>query len=1831
MKNFKRILASVLAVMFVVTGMVMGISARTSDVWYQDAVDYLDGLTISGIGATGSEPATREEFVTWISKIESHQLVESAWNNHKYETIATSVFNDVDDSAYKGAIGYAVNREFIQGYGDDTFAPKATIKLAEAAAVIVRLMGYQSRVNGDDWAYNNMQVANSYCHAFDATFLSETGTYDPNYELTKGEAAYLLYTVMNGAISEAVYADDVVDATEQEQLIWTNQGVDLGAWFEKSGKALAKATFVVTKTPYFYAKTNFALTGLEDNTAFSLRRLDAYLAGATYASLYQDTYLHSTRGNLNPTGDVELVNVKTGYTLTVPATVFATLVQTAAGANASENPLNFAERGTAVTVFASKDNRAVLCDTGDFTTATGTEVVDFKINATVASDSYIAATAQAVAATGTWTSNSYYVGWNAQSLAAASNAAYARMSTTLVGWKDVKKTGSTVTAGTIVIGDAEYKVGGDGLKVYTTSDIANGFTTEKTVVSVVGYAGDKVYAGAKFDDNQKAILLASDTAADYGQYFDTTDVNTVATTFVLTKDVPNFVAYELKVKGGAFVSSYKLALQSEFVQDGYFDKDYVDLTKPLTVDQAYQLILSPAQGECNVVFTDTNGDGKYDIAVVTESTRALYFEGVNEHSTDIGGAGYIGGQGDSTHVVYDSFGNYITAVQGTKGNSMGGLVVDKVVATGGTSGTGTDAWNVYNAAASNKVQLVVIGSEERYYSGPDDTMQYGVKTQFPYKVVDVATLTTAYIEKVNTKTTTVGGKTCYALTVVNTSGEASVIYVPTANAVSEQITLDITLDGITSSVVFNSGKELLSFVTDHATGTEVGTVVSGAWMAGHTVKYVVDANNVAWCMVDTVVKDAVKGYVIGATQAEGTTDTGIYKVSVVSSAVNKEFDSNVYTTIDDTATAADLGAFAKTFLGSLRTYGGIANTATVFSAYGSSALVTNPTITVMRITDSFNKYFGTTTTYNNGVFKGISGNCGLTGVRYSVDGTNYGANILSAALGGVDVVDWTYTSLGNGGAQQSEFFKESTYISYADYMTYVDPAYMGFVDVTTDVATLQATAWNEATLGILYTDTDVTTKVDYLADTYDNTATYYTVFFDPQNVSFDLFFAPVVAEGTVGTTANVPYAKLFSLTAGISYVDTDGDSTKDTYRYLTGVNKFEVGSAVKELEVKASATAVWDYSPATYTLVNNILVNKKYIKGATVGAEVNSGNLCYISFAKDAGSYYTIQGLAATSTTEEVLDNNIRMDNTGFITPSAGNYRTRAAYFQFATTYTTHSASEAWLANANQYVLSYELASPTKTDVIDPATSAVIGYSQAYNMVVGSEPYYRVKAAATTGASPTIELVLGTVDVYNNVTGSFYYQAKASALIPLLTETDKTNVVDDGTYAAAGGYYVDPVTKYVYVIHGTLTYDTTKLVSDKPQYDTTGATLVNNYSNKTSADLKAGTTPVLANGFTAKDLASFSFEAYVDGEAGYVPGLTHVTYVDDMAATATQVNMRDTTKIVVATPVNGVNYKFTVTTIKELVKNKQTIMASYIEYQGTEALWTFLNVIGEIVSTETPTTPSDPGTEPTEPSVNKKLPDTTAGTVKLVYLPTDADIVVESVETGKYWVIRSTKSAIDVTTGAEIGALQVKFETYEKAQSAISTGIALTGSGYYVVNSSNAVIAKVNVTTAGTYGTTGTSAANITVGKAGLTSITSAGEVTLKIGTDTVVPTNAVKFVYTNWDGTSVGIGGDSRSVAVKTTAEIEATWANEQAIVSTGVGSVYDQATVDAAKAAIATKQAAVVDNYYNGTFWGVASSPVLTWMTNQQISYQSTATLNFNYVVIGGTMYVFVNTFNY
>lgn len=197
MKNITRILALVLALVMVI-GTFASVSAAGAK-WYDKAIKELKKYGIVDLTRKAESKVTRAEFALWIAKIDSAWVNDEWWEENVLANVVVFKDQAETDKAHRAAICYCYQRNLVTGDGDGNYRPESTITLAEASVIITRLMGYENDVpqNGDQWQYNWMYTANKYCRAFDATFMSKVDTVNPDHELTNGEAAYLVATILN--------------------------------------------------------------------------------------------------------------------------------------------------------------------------------------------------------------------------------------------------------------------------------------------------------------------------------------------------------------------------------------------------------------------------------------------------------------------------------------------------------------------------------------------------------------------------------------------------------------------------------------------------------------------------------------------------------------------------------------------------------------------------------------------------------------------------------------------------------------------------------------------------------------------------------------------------------------------------------------------------------------------------------------------------------------------------------------------------------------------------------------------------------------------------------------------------------------------------------------------------------------------------------------------------------------------------------------------------------------------------------------------------------------------------------------------------------------------------------------------------------------------------------------------------------------------------------------------------------------------------------------------------------------------------------------------------
>ena len=163
MRNLKKILALVLALMMTVSLMVVASAASIDDFddsekindTYAEAVEVLASVGIYQGDTEGTfrpqDTLTRAEVATLL-----YRLLSGDVNGTKVGTWAGyKEFTDVpEDQWYAGYINYAYVKGWVIGNGDDTYGPNDNVTGVELATMLVRALGRDengNEIGGDEW------------------------------------------------------------------------------------------------------------------------------------------------------------------------------------------------------------------------------------------------------------------------------------------------------------------------------------------------------------------------------------------------------------------------------------------------------------------------------------------------------------------------------------------------------------------------------------------------------------------------------------------------------------------------------------------------------------------------------------------------------------------------------------------------------------------------------------------------------------------------------------------------------------------------------------------------------------------------------------------------------------------------------------------------------------------------------------------------------------------------------------------------------------------------------------------------------------------------------------------------------------------------------------------------------------------------------------------------------------------------------------------------------------------------------------------------------------------------------------------------------------------------------------------------------------------------------------------------------------------------------------------------------------------------------------------------------------------------------------------------
>ena len=201
MRNLKKILALVLALMMVLSVMVFASATNLEDYAdseqvseeYAEAVDVLSGMGILK-GSEGKlypkDYVQRSHVSTMIYRMMSTDVADA--QVHIYEDYG--MFDDVsEDNWFAGFVNYSANNELVKGVGDNKFNPSGYMTGYELITILLRAIGYDQKneISGSDWKITAAGLAKQ------AGILGDFNETTLGSYLTREQIAYLMFNAMN--------------------------------------------------------------------------------------------------------------------------------------------------------------------------------------------------------------------------------------------------------------------------------------------------------------------------------------------------------------------------------------------------------------------------------------------------------------------------------------------------------------------------------------------------------------------------------------------------------------------------------------------------------------------------------------------------------------------------------------------------------------------------------------------------------------------------------------------------------------------------------------------------------------------------------------------------------------------------------------------------------------------------------------------------------------------------------------------------------------------------------------------------------------------------------------------------------------------------------------------------------------------------------------------------------------------------------------------------------------------------------------------------------------------------------------------------------------------------------------------------------------------------------------------------------------------------------------------------------------------------------------------------------------------------------------------------
>ena len=205
---------------------------------------------LAGLGVVDGYPDGTFKPANIVTRAEMTKMIVVALGLEDFAVATTSPYSDMWQASWaQGFVSYATSLGIITGYPDGTFKPNQTVSYNEAAAMIVRALGYTADFLPGEWPAEWVVKAKTLGILDGITAATSAGA-------TRGDIAKMLYAALDEEIGYVNKDGDFIESTTSDTML-----IRLGSKLVKDKLVYGDEDSAINLRPYVGMYVDYYLNG----------------------------------------------------------------------------------------------------------------------------------------------------------------------------------------------------------------------------------------------------------------------------------------------------------------------------------------------------------------------------------------------------------------------------------------------------------------------------------------------------------------------------------------------------------------------------------------------------------------------------------------------------------------------------------------------------------------------------------------------------------------------------------------------------------------------------------------------------------------------------------------------------------------------------------------------------------------------------------------------------------------------------------------------------------------------------------------------------------------------------------------------------------------------------------------------------------------------------------------------------------------------------------------------------------------------------------------------------------------------------------------------------------------------------------------------------------------------------------------------------------------------------------------------------------------------------------------------------------------------------------